>query len=108
MSSRTTQKLTDNDVNEFHEIGWFVKPALFRRDEVARMRKCFDRLEWLAQGMRETGLKQGSHFVLGEKNGTRIIKRVVWAGGSQPYLLLGGADPLFPLPCAHGLGSRKL
>lgn len=108
MSSQTRQKLTDSEVNEFHEIGWFAKPALFRRDEVARMRKCFERLEWLAQGMRETGLNQGSHFVLGEKNGTRIIKRVVWAGGSQPYLLQVGEDPRLTLPCAQLLGSRQM
>ena len=37
--------------------------------------------------MEETGLNAGSYFVLGTKNGEQIIKRVVWAGGSQPFLL---------------------
>jgi hypothetical protein len=108
MSSRARQILTDSEVHEFHDNGWITKPALFRRDEIARMQKCFERLEWLAQGMRESGLKQGSHFVLGEKSGARIIKRVVWAGGSQPYLLQVGEDSRLTLPCAQLLGSRQM
>jgi ectoine hydroxylase-related dioxygenase (phytanoyl-CoA dioxygenase family) len=100
--------LTDREIDTFHEVGWISRPALFRRDEVSRMRKCFDRLEWLASGMRETGLNKGSHFVLGEKNGARIVKRVVWAGGSQPYLLQIGADPRLTVPSSQLLGSNDM
>ena len=72
------------------------------------MRKCFDRLEWLANDLRETGDKQGSHFVLGEKNGERIVKRVVWAGGSQPYLLQIGEDRRLTESCSQLLGSKEI
>lgn len=100
--------LTNREVDDFYEVGWICRPALFRRDEVSRMQKCFDRLEWLASGMRDTGLNRGSHFVLGEKNGQRIVKRVVWAGGSQPYLLQIGADPRLTVPSSQLLGSNDM
>jgi ectoine hydroxylase-related dioxygenase (phytanoyl-CoA dioxygenase family) len=99
------QALTEREIIGFHETGWIVRKALFRRDEVSRMQKCFDRLVWLASGMHETGLNRGSHFVFGERNGERIIKRVVWAGGSQPYLLQIGEDPRLTVPASQLLQS---
>ncbi len=72
------------------------------------MRACFDRLVQLANDLSATGLNEGSHFVLGTKNGERVIKRVVWAGGSQPYLLQIGGDPRLTVPCAQLLGSSEI
>ncbi len=103
-----TQPLTDHEVSEFHETGWITKQALFRGDEIARMRACFDRLEQMANCMHISGRNDGSYFVLGEKNGERVVKRVVWAGGSQPYLLQIGEDKRLTAPCAQLLGSRNM
>ena len=72
------------------------------------MKACFDHLEQLADELSATGLHHGSHFVLGEKDGVRVIKRVVWAGGSQPYLLEVGADPRLTVPAAQFLGNKSL
>jgi len=44
----------------------------------------------------------------GEKDGKQVIKRVVWAGGSQPYLLQIGADPRLTVPCSQLLGSKVM
>ncbi|MDH3439980.1 MAG: phytanoyl-CoA dioxygenase family protein [Gammaproteobacteria bacterium] len=100
--------LTREQVQEFFDVGLIVLPSLFNPDEVAAMRACFDELERMAAGMSETGLLNGSHFVLGTKNGEQVIKRVVWAGGSQPYLLAIGEDARLTVPASQLLGSRHL
>jgi len=71
------------------------------------MRRCFDELEEAAAQLASTGLHRGSHFVLGRKDDQQVIKRVVWAGGCQPYLLHVGADRRLTLPCSQLLGSAK-
>jgi Phytanoyl-CoA dioxygenase (PhyH) len=85
-----------------------VRHALFRAEEVARMRACFDELERAASGLTETGLHCGSYFVLGDKNGERVIQRVVWAGGCQRYLLEIGGDARLTAPCAQLLSSDEM
>lgn len=100
--------LTDDQIAEFHDVGWIVLASLFDADEIERMRGCFNDLETLAAGLSATGSCRGSHFVLGEKDGTQIIKRVVWAGGSQPYLLKIGEDPRLTMPAAELLRSDAI
>ena len=100
--------LTEDLIDEFHQVGWIVLPSLFNRHEVARMAACFEGLEQTAATMAETGDCEGSHFVLGTRDGTQVIKRVVWAGASQPYLLEIGADPRLVGPAAQLLGSRSM
>ena len=100
--------LTREQVEEFHEVGLIVLPGLFDAAEVGRIRRCFDELERMAAGMSGTGMNEGSYFVLGTKDDTRVIKRVVWAGGSQSYLLEIGADPRLTLPAAQLLGSDSM
>lgn len=97
--------LAASEVETYFELGWIVRRSLFSFGEVARMRACFDALEHIAEGLKEGGQHCGSHFVLEDRNGTRIIRRVVWAGGCQPYLLEIGADPRLTLPSAELLGS---
>lgn len=77
-------------------------------DEAARMRSSFDELERRAGELTETGLHGGSYFVPGEKNGAQVIKRVVWAGGCQRYLLGIGNDPRLTAPCAQLLQSNAM
>jgi len=100
--------LTDDEVNEFFDTGWIVRQALFSEDEVGRMRACFERLESMAAGLGESGLHRGAHFVLGEKDGRQVIKRVVWAGGAEPFLLEIGEDARLTVPAAQLLGSDTL
>lgn len=100
--------LSDDQISEFHERGFILREGLFTAAEVARMRRCFDDLEALAAGLQATGESHGSHFVLGEKDGKQVIKRVVWAGGSQPYLLDIGADERLTVPAAQLLGSNAM
>lgn len=101
-------RLSDREIEEFFAVGWFTKKALFRQDEIARMAACFDDLERMAAYLDASGPHRGSHFVLGQNDGEQIIKRVVWAGGSQPYLLEIGADARLIAPCSQLLGSRSM
>lgn len=108
MFGTTINSLTANEIDRYFERGWIQKNALFQPNEILRIRSCFDNLETLAGGLYETGLLRGSHFVLGKKNGQKIIKRVVWAGGSQPYLLKIGADRRLTMPAAQLLSSDTM
>ena len=100
--------LSTEEVRDFFEVGWITRQALFSSSEVARMRECFDELEAIANGLTETGLHQGAHFVLGMHNGDRVIKRVVWAGGCQRYLLDVGGDARLTVPSAQLLKSDAM
>jgi ectoine hydroxylase-related dioxygenase (phytanoyl-CoA dioxygenase family) len=100
--------LSAQQVDEFFATGWIARRALFSAQEIEKMKACFDDLERMATDLTSSGLHHGSHFVLGEKDQQKIIKRVVWAGGSQPYLLQIGADHRLTLPCSQLLGTNML
>ena len=109
MSPATGQcDLCTDEIDEFFETGWIVRRALFDADEVARMRACFEDLERIARGLDQTGLCRGSYFVLGRKDDRQVIQRVVWAGGSQRYLLDVGSDPRLTVPSAQLLQDRAM
>jgi hypothetical protein len=101
-------QLSPAEIHDFFEIGWIVRPGLFRADEVERMRTCFEELERIAGELPGTGLHRGAHFVLGEKHGRRVLRRIVWAGGCQPYLLAIGSDARLTVPCAQLLRSLAM
>lgn len=100
--------LTDSEVTAFFETGWILRRALFRSGEIAEMRAAFEDLLRMASTMSATGLNNGSYFVLGEKSGEQVVKRVVWAGGSQPCLLRTGEDRRLTMPASQLLGSKRL
>jgi Phytanoyl-CoA dioxygenase (PhyH) len=100
--------LSTPEIQEYLDVGWITRRSLFSPDEIGKMRACFDDLERIAAGLPKSGLWDGSGFVLGEKDGTQVIKRVVWAGGCQPYLLGIGADPRLTVPVAELLGSGAM
>lgn len=100
--------LSLDEIQSYFEIGWIMRRALFRADEVARMRACFEELEEIAAELTETGLHRGSYFVLGEKNGRQVLRRIVWAGGCRPYLLAIGSDARLTVPCAQLLRSDAM
>ncbi|MGQ0835273.1 MAG: phytanoyl-CoA dioxygenase family protein [Gammaproteobacteria bacterium] len=100
--------LSLDEIQNYFENGWIVRRALFHANEVARMRACFDELEEIAGELTETGLHRGSYFVLGEKNGRQVLRRIVWAGGCQRYLLAIGNDARLTVPCAQLLRSDAM
>src|SRR5688572_17397550 len=100
--------LSHDEIHDYFEIGWIVRRGLFRADEVARMQACFDELEKIAGELPETGLHRGAHFVLGEKRGRKVLKRIVWAGGCRPYLLAIGSDARLTVPSAQLLRSHAM
>jgi ectoine hydroxylase-related dioxygenase (phytanoyl-CoA dioxygenase family) len=100
--------LTDAERHAFFDVGWIVRRNVFDASEVARMCGDFNALERIAETMNETGLYSGSYFVLGTHRGAKVIKRVVWAGGSRKYLLSVGSDPRLTVPCAQLLGSEAM
>jgi hypothetical protein len=100
--------LSEEQVRDFHDTGWIMLESLFDAAEIDGMQRCFDRLEQIAAGLSDTGLCQGSYFVLGQKNSEQVIKRVVWAGGSQPFLLGVGEDPRLTVPASQLLGSQQM
>jgi ectoine hydroxylase-related dioxygenase (phytanoyl-CoA dioxygenase family) len=108
MSPSRDLHLSSDEIHDYFEIGWIVRRALFRADEVARMRACFDELEEIAGELPETGLHRGAHFVLGEKDGRRVVRRIVWAGGCQRYLLAIGNDERLTVPGAQLLRSNAM
>lgn len=97
-------RLTDRQVRDFFEIGYFLVPSLFSADEVRQMKASFDRLQTLAATVTSTQLLNGSQFVV---EGSRI-DRVVWCGGAEPYLLELGADKRLVEPAAQLLGSPSM
>ena len=108
MTGQSENQLAEEEIARFHEIGWIERKGLFRRDEIERMRDCFDDLERMAAGMKSSGLSGGSQFVIGMRDGEQVIKRVVWAGGSQPYLLKIGEDARLTVPSSQLLRSRAM
>lgn len=100
--------LTDAERHDFFDVGWIVRRNVFDAGEITRMCREFDALERLAETMNETGLRSGSYFVLDTRRGVKIIKRVVWAGGSRKYLLSVGSDARLTVPCAQLLGSEAM
>ncbi|MEM9056782.1 MAG: phytanoyl-CoA dioxygenase family protein [Pseudomonadota bacterium] len=100
--------LTPDELHSFYDTGWILREGLFDAAELERMRTCFDGLERTARGLRETGLCDGAWFVLGTRDREQVIKRVVWAGAAQRYLLDVSADPRLTVPAAQLLGSRTL
>ena len=108
MTIDNDNSLTAADVERFFDVGWIEKKNLFQPDEVQKMRECFDNLEMLASQLTETSLSNGSHFVLGKNGPQQVIKRVVWAGGSQPYLLNVGNDRRLIVPSGQLLASETM
>ena len=101
--------LTDGQVDEFYERGFFVQEDVFGRGELASMREAFDRLERIACQFSEPTIYRGAHFVVNRVphgEGTRArIDRIVWCGAAEPILSSFGRDPRLVSMAARLLGS---
>ncbi len=107
-SGQRDPHLSPDEIHDYFEIGWIVRRGLFRADEVAQMQTCFEELEQIAGGLSETGLHRGAHFVLGEKDGRKVLRRIVWAGGCTPHLLTVGSDARLTVACSQLLRSHAM
>lgn len=87
--------LTTTHVDEFFERGFTVVRGVFAPDDIETMRTAFDTLATEARRLRETGMHDGSQFVVdpGDGDDDLRIHRVVWCGGAQPRLSELGRDP---------------
>ncbi|MGI9329196.1 MAG: phytanoyl-CoA dioxygenase family protein [Gammaproteobacteria bacterium] len=108
LKPRQASPLDGSQIQAFHEVGWITRKALFTSAEVARMRASFEDLENFAVRLPGSGLYHDAQFVLTERNSRQVIKRVVWAGGYQRYLLEVGKDPRLTVPCAQLLNSTAM
>jgi hypothetical protein len=99
-------RLSQQQINDFYDIGWITIPDLFRPEEIEVMRRCFDDLIIRARMLQTTQTSDGSYFVLAQGRDDVIIKRVVWAGGCQPELLKIGEDPRILGSALQLLGSN--
>ena len=93
-----------DEIEAFHTRGYFVRPGVFTRAEVAAMRRAFGRLERAARRLQEPSLHRGAYFVV---HGTRI-DRIVWCGAAERVLLDVGADPRLLAIAAGLLGSEEM
>lgn len=83
-------QLTSKDLHQFNDRGYLLVPQLFSSTEVHQISEAIGRLEYLSKSLSASGLYQGSQFVFDDKKG--FLKRVVWAGGTEPALLNAGRD----------------
>ncbi len=102
--------LSRDQVRQFFETGFVVQSDVFRPDEVQRVRRAFERIEEIAQGLGESTMHGGSQFVLSPRtNGGRArINRVVWCGAVEQELSLFGMDPRLLEMAGQVLGSREM
>jgi ectoine hydroxylase-related dioxygenase (phytanoyl-CoA dioxygenase family) len=93
----------------FFDEGLILLRGVFDADEVARMRRAFERLETRAARLEETAEVEGSSFVL-ERSANRPVRihRVVWCAAAEPALGRFGEDPRLTGVAARLLGSPKI
>lgn len=100
--------LSDEQVETFFDRGWLVLRHVFSFEEMAQGREAFERLRETSLRLRTTQTHAGAYFVLDETAaGDVIIKRVVWAGGMEPFLLDLSADRRLLGPVLQLLGSSQ-
>ena len=101
--------LTRQQIDQFFDVGFFVVPDLFSKDEISLMRDAFARLERTAHRLGKTQMHRGSRFVLERIEGDRVrIHRIVWCGGAEPVLSTFGKDPRLVGMAAALLGSDRM
>lgn len=109
----TPTPLSAEAVRRFFDDGYVILRGVFAREEMARMRAAFERLEEAARTLRSTQMYRGAQFVVEPRADDRsgeglCIHRVVWCGAAERELLDFGRDPRLVDPVAQLLGSRSM
>ncbi len=103
--------LSPDDRRTFDSGGFLVLRGLFREQEVARARAALERLYQTAQKLPRTGDHDGAFFVVSPPAAPAqapvVVQRVVWAGGSEPFLLDLAEDPRLLAPALELLGTAS-
>ncbi len=100
--------LSPDEMQTFHEGGFFVKRGLFGAHEVNIARAALERLYATAQTLKATGDHDGAFFAISvPPQGTVVVQRVVWAGGAEPSLLDLSKDPRLLEPALALLGTDR-
>ena len=105
--------LTDKQIEEFYEIGYFSVPDVFNEQEVELMSQISDRLAQEAQELDGMVMHRGSQFVVGKNtrgSGTdqMQIKRIVWCGAAEPEFLRLGRDQRLTKMAGQILGCNRV
>lgn len=101
-------KLTQEQKLSYFEKGWLEVPDLFEIEEMKLAQASFDSLKNKAEQLKTTQVYQSSYFVLDQKAEQIVIKRIVWAGGYEPYLLKLGQDPRLTSLASQLLESNEI
>lgn len=100
--------LSSDEMQMFHEGGFFVKRGLFDADEVGIARAALERLYATAQTLKATGDHEGAFYALSvPPQGKVVVQRVVWAGGAEPSLLDLSKDRRLLEPALALLGTDR-
>lgn len=97
-------EITEDQIRDFYEVGFFVIPQLFKKSEIQEISQCFDRLQKVAEQITSTEIINGTQFVV---EGSRI-DRIVWMGGAEPSLLKYGEDPRLLVPISQILNVNEV
>jgi ectoine hydroxylase-related dioxygenase (phytanoyl-CoA dioxygenase family) len=108
-----TSHITEEQERAFFGPGFVVLRQVFSADEIAELRRAFDRLERHAAMVGETRLDGGAQFVIDSVNGTpgqkRLrIHRIVWACALDPVLDRVGRDERLVHAAARLLRTRDV
>lgn len=101
-------EISKQQIDEFFQKGWIVVENLFTPLEMQKAALSFDLLHQRAKELKTTQNFNNSYYVLDQKNNDTIIKRVVWAGGDQPYLLELGTTPKLLKIASQLLGHHEM
>lgn len=96
--------LTQRQMDDFYDVGYFVVENLFSSTEVAALGDYFDRLQAKAERLSQTKMIGGTRFVV-EKG---RIHRIVWCPGYLPEIDTFAQDPRLCKPAAQLLGSNEI
>ena len=97
-------RLTNQQIEDFFEVGFTVVPDVFTKQEIEALSSIVDKLHIQAKQFSETRLHNNTQFVI-EGNS---IQRIVWACGQEPSLLEYSRDERITIPASQLLDSKDM
>src|SRR5690349_21685028 len=96
-------QLSQQQIQDFYQVGFIVLKNVFTEAEIEAFKKSFDRLQEIALSLGSTQEHLGSQFVVEGKR----IDRIVWMGGAEPSLLKIGEDSRILSPVSQILETKE-